>query len=135
MTALALLWVATASAHPADRLPDPRPERCVPFDPSLEENDMATQQGLSYEEVRAALNEVIQTALYCPQPSGFSEVHLTFELVVGCDGLVSSIESADSGGAPEPYVQCVSDVVAKADFPAHDMEDGMPVTYPVNVAW
>lgn len=96
---------------------------------------MATPEGLSYPEVKSALNDVIQAALYCPRPSGFSEVNLTFELVVGCDGLVASIEASDTGGAPESYVECVSDVIEKADFPAHDMEDGMPLTYPVNVAW
>ncbi len=50
-------------------------------------------------------------------------------------GVVKSIETVDDGGAPEPYVTCVSDVIKKADFPAHDFEDGFPVTYPVNVNW
>ena len=44
-------------------------------------------------------------------------------------------EPSDDGGAPRGYVECVSHVIAKADFPAHDMEDGMPVTYPVDVRW
>lgn len=135
MTVLVIALTATASADPADRVPDPRPERCIPFDPELDENDMATPEGLSYPEVKAALNEVIQAALYCKQPTGFTEVHLTFDLLVGCDGLVAEIETVDDGGAPESYVSCVSSVIEKADFPAHQIEGGMPVTYPVNVAW
>lgn len=124
-----------AMAAPADRLPVPRPEPCIPFDAEPAEGEMVTPAGLSYEEVKMALNRVIQTALYCGQPDGFSEVHLTFEITVGCDGVVSKIETFDDGGAPAPYVTCVSDVIKKADFPPHDIEDGMPVTYPVNVAW
>ena len=68
-------------------------------------------------------------------PKGFKKLNLTFELNVGCNGLVSEIEVTDDGGAPEDYVSCVSDVIEKASFPAHDMSEGMPVTYPVNVEW
>ena len=96
---------------------------------------MIAPSGLSYVDVRMALNAVVQSALYCGQPDGMGEVHLTFDLMVGCDGLVTSITTIDAGGAPEDYVTCVSSVIKKADFPAHDMENGMPVTYPVDVAW
>lgn len=132
-------WVALAAVliagAPADRVPKPVAERCVPFDPELAEDGMATPLGLGQDEVSLALNKVIQHALYCPQPAGLKEAHLTFELVVGCNGLVTSIETADAGGTPAEYAACVSSVIAKADFPAHDMADGMSVTYPVNVAW
>ncbi len=133
--ALFLPALALAADAPADRLPDPRPEPCPIFQPELSDDDMATPAGLSYEEVRLALNGVIQTALYCGQPEGRSSVGVTYELVVGCDGIVASIECSDDDGAPAAWVQCVSDVLAKADFPAHQMSDGMPVTYPVNVSW
>ena len=96
---------------------------------------MVAAEGLSYPQVSAALNGVIQTALYCGQPTGFSELHLTFDLVVGCDGVVQSLDVIDDDGAPASYVACVSAVIAKADFPAHDMANGMPLTYPVDVAW
>ena len=89
---------------------------------------------LGYEAVTTALNTVIQTALYCPQPDGATGFNLTFELLVGCDGLVSSIQTVDDDGAPEPYVACVIEVIQKADFPAHDLPEGMSVTYRVNVA-
>lgn len=130
-----LLLAITAGAAPADRLPDPRPEPCIPFEPELDEADMAAPEGLSYAEVRLALNAVIQTALYCGRPEGMNEVHLTFDLLVGCDGLVERIDTVDDGGAPEAYVACVASVIRKADFPAHDMENGMPITYPVDVKW
>lgn len=124
-------WAGT----PADRLPNPKPEPCKTFDADPEEGEFAYPDGLSYEQVTGALNKVIQTALRCPRPAGATELHLTYELLVGCDGVVSSIETVDDGGAPDDYAQCISDVVKKADFPAHDMPDGMTVTYPVTVAW
>lgn len=135
IAATLLLVVGAAWAAPADRVPTPRAEPCIKFDPDLAENDIAMPSGLDYDQVRGALNGVIQAALYCPRPEGLNEVHLTFELLVGCDGIVSSIEAVDTGGAPQTYVDCVASVVKKADFPAHDMESGMPVTYPVNVSW
>jgi hypothetical protein len=134
--ACAVGLAGVAWAAPADRVADPRPEPCVPFDTETEDdNAILTPAGLEFYEVKAALNEVIQVALYCGQPDGFSEVHLTFQMMVGCDGLVSEISADDTGGAPDAYVSCVSDVIAKADFPAHQIEGGMPITYPVNVAW
>jgi len=127
--------VHAALAAPADNIQAPRPEPCIPFDPDPEEGQMIAPSGLSYPEVKEALNGVIQHALRCARPKGFDAVHLTFDITVGCDGVVSKMETIDAGGAPDAYVQCVSDVIAKADFPAHDFADGFPVTYPVNVNW
>jgi hypothetical protein len=130
-----LLLPLALAASPADRVPTPRPETCVVFTADPAEGEIAGSVGLGYDEVRKALGGVIQAALYCPQPAGLAEVNLTFELVVGCNGIVSRIEASDNDGAPATYVSCVQSVVAKADFPAHDMPDGFPVTYPVRVAW
>lgn len=132
---LALLLPLALAGSPADRLPTPRPEPCKVFAADPAEGEFAVPDGLSYEDVRAALNRVIQTALYCPRPAGFDAVDLTFELNVGCDGVVKTIETTDDGGAPAAYGACVAAVVEKADFPAHDYADGFPVTYPVHVAW
>lgn len=126
---------AGAPATPADRLPTPRPEPCVVFTADPAEGDMAAPEGLDYEAVTAALKKVLPTALYCPRPPDVARLRMTFELVVGCDGRVSQLECTRSDGAPDAYVACVSAVIQKADFPAHDLPDGMPVTYPVNVAW
>lgn len=125
-----------ALAAPADQLPVPRPERCIPFDPELlGDKEIAAPAGLDYTQVRSALRDVLPTALHCGQPEGFDAIQLTFELVVGCDGVVATIELTDDDGVPPAYGTCVGDVISRADFPAHDMENGMPITYPVNVSW
>ena len=131
-----VLYAASAWAgSPASMVPRPRAESCIPFDADPDENEMAVPDGLSFNEVTVALNSVIQYALHCEQPEGRSALNLTFELQVGCNGLVSSIKTIEDDSAPEEYISCVSSVIERADFPAHDMEGGMPITYPVNVAW
>lgn len=101
----------------------------------LDEAAYAAPEGLAYETVTASLNKVLPTALHCPRPANLSRVRLNFEMVIGCDGRVKTIECSRDDGAPADYVSCVSAVVAKADFPAHDLPDGMELTYPVNVSW
>ncbi|MCB9779833.1 MAG: hypothetical protein H6742_14805 [Alphaproteobacteria bacterium] len=122
-----------AAGSPADTLPDPRPEPCPVFDPEWSGHE--TPEGLSYEQVRTALDGVIQTALACGRPPGRASLGLTYELMVGCDGVVQSVECTDTDDAPADYVSCVAEVLKKADFDAHEQADGMPVTYPVNVSW
>lgn len=130
-----LAGLLLVAATPADAIPAPKAEKCVVFNADPAEGEMATPSGLGYEQVRGALNAVIQHALQCGQPAGFKEIHLTFELAVGCNGVVSSVIASEDDGAPDTYVACIAAVIKKADFPAHDMADGMPITYPVNVAW
>lgn len=131
------LWLVplALAANPADRLPTPRPEPCVVFTADPDEGEFAAPEGLGYDQVRAALNGVIQHALGCERPAGVAALHMSFELLVGCDGVVKKVEVSDGDGAPAGYLACVSAVIAKADFPAHDLPDGMPITYPVDVAW
>lgn len=132
---LAGAGVAASAGSPADRLPEPRPEPCREVSGDPEEGEILGARGLSYEEVIPPLQRVIQTALYCQRPAGRDALALTFELVIGCDGRVRSVECSEDDEAPADYVSCVAAVLGRADFPAHDMPDGMPVTYPVNVAW
>ncbi len=132
---LSLAW----AAPPADRLPTPRPERCKAPPLSIEDDadgpSYGGAEGLSYEQVVPVLQKTVQTALHCPRPEGRDKLDLTFQLTVGCDGIISEIEATDDDDAPEAYLSCVMDVLKKADFPAHDMPDGMPITYPVDVSW
>jgi hypothetical protein len=133
--ALGAAWAGT----PADRLPTPKPERCKAPPMTVDEDgdgpSYGGSEGLSYEQVVPVLQKTVQTALYCARPEGREALHLTFQITVGCDGVVSGIEATDDDDAPEAYLTCVMDVLRKADFPAHDMPAGMPITYPVDVSW
>lgn len=131
--------LSLSSGHatsPAASLPTPEPERCIGFIPSFSPDGEETlPEGLTYEQVTQGLDRVLQTALRCPRPPQKSKLSLTFLLTIGCDGTISDLQVQEGDGAPEGYLNCVAEVIRRADFPAHDMEDGMPVTYPVNVAW
>ena len=124
--------------EPADMLPKPRAKTCKEFQGDVqnsEEAAYAMAEGLSFNEIFSVLNETVQYALYCEQPAGYSSLNMTFDLVIGCNGIVKLIDIVDHGGAPEAYTNCVTSVLYKADFPGHDLPDGQTVTYPVNVAW
>jgi murein DD-endopeptidase MepM/ murein hydrolase activator NlpD len=113
----------------------PSPEACVPFTADPGDEGMVAPEGLSVLQARQALNPVLQVALACPRPVDFNRVDLLFELGVGCNGVVDRVDILSRGQAPAGYAQCVADVLAYADFPAHDLPDGDTITYPVTVAW
>lgn len=109
----------------------PQPEPCVPFDPELGEEGMAAPEGLDRATVKRGLDAVLPLAQGCPFPGG--RTRIVFELVIGCDGLVRSVEVSDPDGASKEAIDCAKDALRLADFPAHDMADGMPVTYPLTI--
>ena len=139
MTGLLLLPTLTvalvAFASPADKLPTPQPERCLLFEADPEEGEMLAPEGLTYAQVQSALNGVIQHALHCERPEGRDAIALTYDVMVGCDGVVTQVNTVDDDDTPESYTTCIAEVIAKADFDGHDLPDGMEFTYPLNVSW
>lgn len=109
----------------------PQPEPCVPFNPELGDEGMAAPEGLDRATVKRGLDAVLPLAQGCPFPTG--RTRIVFELVIGCDGLVRSLEVSDPDGASKETIDCAKDALRLADFPAHDMADGMPVTYPLTI--
>lgn len=123
------------SPDPTDGLVRPTPEACIPFEPELEEEGMAAPGGLSHAQVKGALDRVLGNALSCGPDEDMSELRQTWQLTIGCDGVLKAAIATDDGGASARLSGCIGDVLMHADFPAHDMADGMPVTYPINAAW
>jgi murein DD-endopeptidase MepM/ murein hydrolase activator NlpD len=118
------------AAGPSLRMPTPEP--CIPFDPQLGDQDMASPNGLSAGQLQSALDGVIQHGLSCPDaPEG--EVRMVFTVTVGCDGVVSHVESAGDGSAT--FLSCLANIVRHADFPAHDIEGGQTFDYPVRATF
>ena len=114
-------------------LKKPRPETCLEMTGDPGEGDMVASAGLSLTEVQAGLNAIIGEALRCEADAGSSEADLVFEILVGCNGLVDKVTLNDRGDASKRYANCVGEVLGYADFPPHDMPDGMRFTYPVTV--
>ncbi len=112
-------------------MPRPEPCRTLSLDPG--EEGMVASSGLSVGQARAALDGVIQQALGCMPDPDVDAVRPVFELLVGCDGVVDRVDVQEHGGASPRYARCIADVLAYADFPAHELPEGDVVTYPVTV--
>lgn len=113
----------------------PSPEPCVRLDTAIGDEGMVASAGLDRSQVRSALDPVLPHALGCERDAGVSELAMVFDIDVGCDGVVDGVDVIDGDGASAAYLDCVADVLRHADFPAHDLPDGMRFTYPVSASW
>ena len=62
---------------------------------------------------------------------GFAIGGITVEVTVGCNGLVTDVWLANSGGMPGPVTSCVAQTVSYASFPAHALPNGAVFQYPI----
>jgi hypothetical protein len=108
----------------------PTPEACIAFDADPGDEGMVAPGGLDRPVVKAALDKVLSHALSCGTEGNY---RIVFELVIGCDGVMKTVQVSDDDGADGDVTACIGDVLRHADFPGHDMPDGMSLTYPVSV--
>jgi len=113
----------------------PRPEACITMGGEPEEGEYLMSAGLDEVQIRAAMDPVLPHALKCKRDEGVDMLRLRFGVNVGCNGVVDNVWVDDDDGASESYVECIAEVLRYADFPAHDMPDGMEFEYPVSVSW
>lgn len=97
------------------------------------DQSMVASQGLSYAEVKQAMDAFIPTTLRCV-PEGVAG-RLETRVTVGCNGLVSLVETGATGGLPDEVVDCVTDTLRYAPFPAHALPDGDVFEYPLTFQW
>ncbi len=114
-------------------LSKPSAEPCLSLDTDPAEGDMVASAGLSMDQVRSSLRSIVGEALRCEADEGATTAAITFSILVGCDGVVDSVDIEDRADSSKRYAKCVAGVLEYADFPAHDMPKGMRFTYPVNV--
>lgn len=115
------------------KMPDPEP--CVSLDTAIGEQGMVASAGLDRAQVKGALDPILQHALSCQPDEGVTALSLTFSIRVACTGVVDDVDVLDGDVASAGYLDCVRDVLRHADFPAHDLPDGMRFTYPVSASW
>lgn len=110
-------------------MPAPKPCLAGPTDVEGDEG-MVASAGLDLDAVRGSMNTFIQHTARCLPEGGVDGV-ITLDFVVGCDGRVSALTVADDGGLPSELGACVVDTLRHAPFPAHDLPDGFPFTFPL----
>ena len=91
---------------------------------------MAASQGLSYGQLKAAMDSFLGNTLRCV-PEGGIDARLELRVTVACTGRVTDVEVTEPGSAPPEVARCVADTLRFAPFPAHDMPDGFAFDYPL----
>lgn len=111
------------------------PEKPCLAPPTLEgtaEDSMAASQGLTEDQVRAAMNGFVHHTLACLRDvEAYPAAVLDLEIRVACTGRVAEVRVVDPGDWMPDVARCVQDVLRHAPFPAHDLPDGDSFRYPL----
>jgi LysM repeat protein len=119
----------------ATGLTRPRPKDCLdgPSGDGLGDVGAVASEGLSYTQIKRSMDAIAPHTLSCV-PEGTTG-RLETRIVVGCDGLVRSVETGATGGLPPDVVACVVDKLGYAEFPAHALPNGEIFDYPLTYSW
>lgn len=125
---------AVPGTDPLPAMPAPKPCVPPPTGDDLGEQGAVASQGLDRGQVRAAMNAFVGHTLRCFPPEAAAGTVMT-DLVVGCDGRVTSVTVSDDGGFDAATIGCVRDVLGRTPFPAHDLPDGYTFGYPLSFSF
>ena len=93
---------------------------------------MRLTQGLDSGQINAAFQPYLTFLNDCRPDDGEDHSgHATFELHVGCDGVVDGVEVADDSLYEAAMMECLKDRLRYVEFPAHDDADGVFFEYPL----
>lgn len=98
---------------------------------SSDDNEMITVGGLTADQVRSGMGKVVRYTMQCIPRGTIGSFTVTVEVTVGCNGLVTDVWMANTGGMPTPVTNCISQTVAQASFAAHALPDGAVFEYPI----
>ncbi len=131
-------WWVVAIAHgaPVPGLALPPEEACLELTVEVDATELGDEgmvggRGLSLDQIRGTLRSFLPILERCVHKDHLPAGTLQVEVVVGCSGRVSTTTPLD-GPAWDPTISsCVTDTLAFADFPAHDLPDGATFLLPV----
>ena len=110
----------------------PRPKPCLEIGGDPGEHGIITAAGLTRDQLLPPLQAVAPGVLACSYP----DVRLyrpIFVINVGCNGVISDLGANDPDGLGPETLSCIEAVLRTAEFPAHDMPDGMDFRYPMRI--
>ncbi len=126
--------VAALATLPPLELPPEEP--CIESDvdaasATMADDEVVSGKGLTVGQISGALKAFLPTTQRCLTslitPSG----PLMVEITVGCSGRVIDVQPLAGHSWDAEIASCVAGVLHYADFPAHDMPDGLTFTMPV----
>lgn len=114
----------------------PSARRCLDASFDLDGDEdfgMATTQGLSPDQIRAAVPDFQEETLRCHPAEGEISGSVDIALEVGCDGRVTSstVEDDRTTDGTGAFAACVAETFKYAAFPAHDQQGGVVFTQPL----
>ncbi len=124
-------------ARSGSSLRKPRPKACLTpdaFDPDGggEMGAVRVGVGLSRGQIDTAFAPMLESLAACrPDDGGDHSGHATFELLVGCDGVVSAVDVADDSLYEPGMIACLRERLTYVEFPAHDRREGVVFEYPL----
>ena len=119
------------TAAPTKKLP--KAKRCLsgPDAHSLDDDHgMMTNQGLSSNQISQSMNKFFPQLADC-MPEVWPTASIELDFNVGCNGLVTYVRIIKDDNLDFDIQQCLEDSFQYAEFPAHDLPDGMDFTYPI----
>ncbi|MEL6343996.1 MAG: LysM peptidoglycan-binding domain-containing protein [Myxococcota bacterium] len=101
-------------------------------DLSDDEPEMMASAGLSYAQVKGAMDVYLNRLSRCAQAEdAWPQGNAQLEIVVACSGRVRDVRVSSNQGLSDSMVGCARDLVRYTAFPAHDMPDGYAFSYPL----
>lgn len=116
-------------------LSKPAPKRCVSAGSGADmgDNEIAGSVGLSSSQVRSSLSAFSSKAARCIPSGTTGSFRPVLGMNVGCDGRVSRTWLVEAGGLPPTVTGCLVKTLEYAGFPAHDLPDGLEISWPMVV--
>ena len=114
----------------------PKAKRCLggPDMGALsDEQGMMTNTGLSSQQINKSMNKFFPQLTNC-MPEVWPTASIEIDFNVGCNGLVSYVRIVKDDGLDFTIQDCIEDAFQYAEFPAHDLPDGMDFSYPIEFA-
>jgi len=111
----------------------PKAKRCLtgPDGSDLtDEQGMLTNKGLSNQQISNAMNNFFPQLTSC-MPDVWPTASIELDFNVGCNGLVTYVRIIEDDGLDFEIQSCLEDSFQYAEFPAHDLPDGMDFSYPI----
>ena len=97
--------------------------------------ETVSSQGLAPGDVKAAINRFVPRTASCMPDGWTGRATVQVDLLIGCNGLLTSAEVHSSGGLPDETLACITDRLRYAEFPAHDLPDGEQARVPLRYAY
>jgi hypothetical protein len=95
-----------------------------------DDHGMMTNNGLSSQQISKSMNKFFPQLSSC-MPDVWPTANIEIDFNVGCNGLVSYVRIVRDDNLDFTIQECIEDAFQYAEFPAHDLPDGMDFSYPI----